>query len=177
MKEIKLLAIDASTLRTGVAFFINGEFLKNKPILREKDTLHDEANNMIKPLLDALSKEKPEIVIIETPTSVNGNVETQKNLCRIYGAVEGWCYLNNVDFHSMYPSEWRKWCCINDNRLEKPQKGLKRKELKKWAIECVNKIYPTAVIETDDDAECILLGKGYIQWFQDTFVIKKGENG
>lgn len=165
----KLVAIDSSSSISGIAIFQNAIFKENYHLENKKD-LEDPVAEMMKQILNSLNKEKPQIVVIESPVSVKGNPKTQKDLCRITGCVQGWCLEHDCEFNYMFPTEWRKWCILNDNITESTKK-LKRKELKKWAVKTVQKIYPDAKIQTDDDAECILLGRGYIKKFEHDFNI------
>lgn len=168
-----LIAIDSSTSLTGVAIYHDACFFKNISLegIKDRDDEDIKIEYMMKSILNILNLEKPEIIIIESPTSVKNNPQTQKNLSRIMGAVEAWCILNNCEFNYMFPSQWRKWC-IKDTSISPPAKGLKRPELKKWAVMTCKKLYPNSTIKTDDDAECVLIGRAHIKWFENEFNVK-----
>lgn len=86
-------------------------------------------------------------------TVVARNVQAQRLLTIILGAVYGWCVTNNIYFKMLRPSEWRAL-------ISKEKKGRDRHALKKWSIDTVKKLFNIDV--TDDESDAILIGQAYI---------------
>ena len=158
----KLLALDTSTTCTGYSVYENGEltdygcldFDSNIPT----DIRLEKIMNEIYALIDKLN---PQIVVAEMTfanTASRNNVETQKNLTLLLGAVWGKCVLTDAYFHYFRASEWRKL-------VDSGKKPRKREELKKWSIDKVNSILKTE-INNDNISDAILIGMAYINLFK-----------
>ena len=92
-------------------------------------------------------------------TVVPRNVQAQRNLTMILGAIQGKCLEKNIYFYLFRPSEWRKLVCNNN---EKPPR--KREELKKWSMEKTYLLFGVENIN-DDISDAILIGQAYINKF------------
>lgn len=158
----KLLALDTSTTCTGYSVYENGEltdygcldFDSSIPM----DIRLEKIMNEIYALIDKLN---PQIVVAEMTfanTASKNNVETQKNLTLLLGAVWGKCVLTGAYFHYFRASEWRKL-------VDSSKKPRKREELKKWSIDKVNSILKTE-INNDNISDAVLIGMAYINLFK-----------
>lgn len=153
----KLISLDTSTKSTGVAIYLNGKLFEYKcfnfsNILSSEERLE----MMTKRILDFLSEENPQIVVLET-TSVSRNVQTQRFLTMIIGAIYGLCVSNDIFYYSFRPSEWR-------SLVSSEKRPKKRDELKQWGIEKVKSIFDLE-ISNDDISDAILIGHAYIKKF------------
>ena len=151
----KLIAIDGSTQKSGIAYFMCEKFIscdlldfsKNKIIVSR-------FNTMSKGLWKTLNEYKPNIVYMEE-TYTSRNPQTAKFLTRLQGIVYSWCMNNECEFHTIAPAKWRK-------TLKFKQGGnVKREQLKKQSIDYV---WETYKIEVDDDqADAVCIGDAAIK--------------
>ena len=157
--NIKMLSIDSSTSCSGICDWINGKYKKSYSVSTEKKITGDnKLNQMISLLYKELKKEKPDIILIEL-VSVTRNALGTRMLQELTGAIRGYCIDNNIEYVAIRPTEWRS--AVVKAVGIKPN-GRKRVDQKKWAIDIVNN-YLKIKTESDDEAEAILLGFGYIQ--------------
>lgn len=152
-----MLSVDASTNKTGVAIFDNAH-LTNYFLLdySSNKSIDNRFKKMTLGLIETLSKFKPDIVYIEE-TVVNRNVQCQRFLSRLQGVIYGWCILNDCEFNTLRPTEWRKLVGMETGKK-------KRDELKQLAIEMVKENYN--IETTNDIAEAILIGQAAINRFK-----------
>ena len=150
-----LMGIDSSTKATGISVYANGVLKEFELLTEDNNDSKKRLENMIRRIYETISKYKPDIIAIETPT-VCRNQQTQRQLTMIFGAIYGFCVDNNIFFKAYRPSEWRKhW---RDDVMPR-----KRAELKKWAIDKVKDEFEVDV--SDDVAEAILIGGAYVKEF------------
>ena len=109
---------------------------------------------MISQIYQLIASENPQIIITET-TVVVRNVEAQRNLTLILGAIMGKCVEKHIAYDSLRPTEWRKIIKNVDEKLPR-----KREELKQWGKEKVFELYGKD-IESDDISDAILIGRAY----------------
>jgi Holliday junction resolvasome RuvABC endonuclease subunit len=156
-KDIKVMAIDASTKLSGVSIFINGEYYSST-LLDYSDIpiADDRIPMMCMALLKQMNKEKPNIVYIED-TYAGNNPKTQKQLNKIQGVVYGWCLTHSKGFETVTPTSWRK-------EIPNFPTKAKRKELKEFSVKYVKQKYG---IECNDDvADSILIGEAMIRRYE-----------
>ena len=155
MEETRLLTIDGSTQKSGVALFINGKYNKHVLLDFSKDKNMDSRfEEMSKSLWDNLSNNNPDVVYMEEVYSAR-DPRTSKFLSRLQGVVYSWCMNNNCEFNTITPSSWRK-------QLEFHQgKGVKRIQLKEQSIKYVLEHYDLKV--NDDEADAICIGDAVIK--------------
>lgn len=151
-----LVALDASTNKTGVSVWINGNY--STSLLLDFSDITD-TNRRLASMCDAiwgvLNKFKPEIVYIED-TFCGNNPKIQTLLNRIQGVVYAWCLRKDVEFEVIKPSQWRKYIDGFPNG-----KGVKRTELKNFSVQYVTDKYG---IECNDDiADAVLIGEAALQ--------------
>ena len=155
MEETRLITIDGSTQKSGVALFINGKYNKHVLLDFSKDKNMDSRfEEMSKSLWDNLSNNNPDVVYMEEVYSAR-DPRTSKFLSRLQGVVYSWCMNNNCEFNTITPSSWRK-------QLEFHQvKGVKRIQLKEQSIKYVLEHYDLKV--NDDEADAICIGDAVIK--------------
>ena len=159
INKCKLLSFDTSTTSTGYAIYLSGEFnryglLDFKHIKNSEERIKE----MILKIYEVINNEKPQIVVAEM-TVVPRNVQAQRNLTMILGAIQGKCLEKNIYFYLFRPSEWRK--LVNDTNEKLPRK---RDELKAWSKRKVLEKYNITDIN-DDVSDAILVGQAYINKF------------
>lgn len=153
MKE-KLLALDTSTSSTGWAYFENGKYVVSDviSIKNQKDT-DLRMEQMISEIYRLIECYSPTVVVTEM-TVVVRNPAVQRMLTMILGAVYGNCVVNDIDYYSLRPTEWRKL-------IDSGKKPKKRDELKEWSKQKVFELYGIDNV-TDDVSDAILIGQAYV---------------
>ena len=160
-KKVKTISFDSSTSCTGVAIFKGEKYSSSSALINDKKLKGDEKlNSMIKMIVDFLEKEKPDIVVTER-LAVTRNAQTVSMLAELLGSIRGYCVINNIDYYSLRPGEWRSEVVSIVN--QKPN-GRKREDQKAWALDIVNNKFNIDT-NVDDEAEAILLGMAYMNLF------------
>ena len=113
---------------------------------------------MILKIYEVINNEKPQIIVAEM-TVVPRNVQAQRNLTMILGAIQGKCLENDIFFYLFRPSEWRSLVKESNEKLSR-----KREELKEWSKHKVLEKYNISNIN-DDVSDAILVGQAYINKF------------
>lgn len=157
--DVKMVSIDSSTRRTGMALFNNGELEDYGLIDLSKSELEVDERivEMGGKIFQALNIWKPSIVYIEQPQGHGKNVAMVRKLSELIGFVKAWGYINDAYVLEVAPSVWRKYVGLE-------QGGKKRDELKQESINAVKDVYGVWVV--DDVADAINLGTGMINKFQ-----------
>ena len=154
---MRFISIDSSTNKTGVAYFLDGKLAEY--LLLDKSDLKSNPENrfaeMANAIVNVLHRIKPHVVWIEDTWNAQ-NIQTTKTLSEMIGIVHGYCLANNIEFHKILPSEWRKYCGISQGKKS-------RKELKEASIEYVRLKYNVTV--GDDVADAIALGDGVLNYY------------
>lgn len=151
----RLVGMDSSSKSSGMSIWEDG-ILKEYKIVKcdEKDMEH-RFNHMSLSLWNELENCKPSVLYMEE-TVVVRNPQVQRFLTRLQGVVYSWCMLNNCEFNTIRPTQWRKLAGINNSKKKRP-------ELKLEAINLVKEKYK---IEANDDvAEAILIGEAALNKF------------
>lgn len=146
---MRVCGIDASTNKTGVSLFIDGEYSGHMLIdLHKIKDSNVRVPKMMKEIKDVLDYYEPDIIVMEE-CLLKTNIATVKLLSYLAGAIISWAADNQVEFRFQLPSEWRK-------RVEIVQ-GPKtpRDKLKQEAIDMVKEKFGIDV--TDDEAEAVLI--------------------
>lgn len=151
------MGIDSSTKNTGVSVYTNGILKRFELLTEDNNDSQKRLENMIRRIYETISKYKPDIIAIETPT-VCRNPQTQRQLTMIFGAIYGLSVDRDIFFKAYRPSEWRKYW--KDTVMPR-----KRAELKEWAIQKVKNEFGLEV--SDDIAEAILIGGAYIKEYSE----------
>lgn len=146
---MRVCGIDASTNKTGVSLFIDGEYSGHMLIdLHKIKDSNVRVPKMMKEIKNILDYYEPDIIVMEE-CLLKTNIATVKLLSYLAGAIISWAADNQVEFRFQLPSEWRK-------RVEIVQ-GPKtpREKLKQEAIDMVKEKFGIDV--TDDEAEAVLI--------------------
>lgn len=153
-----LLSLDTSTTRTGWSVFIDGFFYQSGAIDCSKSDKNEKLNDMIAMVTMELNTWEPDIVVVEQ-MNVSRNMLATRKLCELVGAVRAWTIWHDSFFYEMAPSEWRKAIGISTS-------GGKRDEYKELSKSYVKEYIIDRDI-TDDEADAICIGTGYIKLFAD----------
>lgn len=146
---MRVCGIDASTNKTGISLFIDGEYSGHMLIdLHKIKDSNVRVPKMMKEIKNVLDYYEPDIIVMEE-CLLKTNIATVKLLSYLAGAIISWAADNQVEFRFQLPSEWRK-------RVEIVQ-GPKtpREKLKQEAIDMVKEKFGIDV--TDDEAEAVLI--------------------
>lgn len=147
--DIKLITIDGSTMKTGIAYFINGEYNTHHLLDFSKEkNMEVRFIEMSKTIWKSLDKYKPNILYIEE-TYTARNPQTAKILTRLQGVVYAWCINNDCEFNTIKPTSWRKLLGF------KQGKNVKRDELKTQSVDYIFNKYGIKVTDDESDALCI----------------------
>jgi len=153
MEKCRMISIDSSTKKSAYAIFDNGIYIESSLIDCQNNDMDDRLKNMSLNLLYILFEKKPDIIYIED-TVVPRNVQTQRFLTRLQGVIYGYCIINDCEFNTIRPTEWRRLVGIEQGKKN-------RDELKEEAIKLVKKDFNLDV--NDDEAESILIGLAAIK--------------
>lgn len=146
---MRVCGIDASTNKTGISLFIDGEYSGHMLIdLHKIKDSNIRVPKMMQEIKNILDYYEPDIIVMEE-CLLKTNIATVKLLSYLAGAIISWAADNQVEFRFQLPSEWRK-------RVEIVQ-GPKtpREKLKQEAIDMVKEKFGIDV--TDDEAEAVLI--------------------
>lgn len=148
---MKIVGIDASTQRSGVALFEDGNYKTHTLIdLHKEKDIMARIPHMINEIYNCLDKYKPDKILMEE-TVLSSNTDTLKKLAYLAGGIMAYAYKNDIEFKLLLPTEWRKKIGL------KQSKKIKREVLKEEAIKTVLQEYKINV--TDDEAESILIAR------------------
>jgi len=155
-KDMRFCGIDASSKKTGMCLLIDGE-LSDYILLdfSSYSNREERMDLMCKAILKQLSIYNPSITYIEDSWNA-ANVEVTKLLTRIMGVTYAWCLSKGREWHSILPSQWRKYCGITQSKK-------KRQELKQESINYVKDKFGIDV--NDDVADSICLATGVCNYF------------
>jgi len=157
--KTKMIAMDTSTRRSALAFFVNGK-LKDHVIFDYSNIkdIEERTTVMGRSILSYLDDKKPDIVFIEQPKG-KPNMELVRKLSRILGIVMGWAISNKKYYEEVMPSVWRKYL------PEFNQGGKNRDELKEESMRIVKKKY--GLVLDDDQCDAINLGDAMLNRYYD----------
>lgn len=146
-----ICGIDASSNKTGIAIFQDGEYIEHTLIDLHK--IKDPDKRIPKMMLEVckyIKKHGADKIIMEKSMMKN-NIDTVQKLSNIAGAVMLYAATKNMEFQFVYPSEWRKKIGLQQSTQ------IKREVLKEEAVQAVKQAYGMDV--TDDEAESILIAR------------------
>lgn len=146
---MRVCGIDASTNKTGISLFIDGEYSGHMLIdLHKIKDSNIRVPKMMQEIKNILDYYKPDIIVMEE-CLLKTNIATVKLLSYLAGAIISWAADNQVKFRFQLPSEWRKRVKI----VQGPK--TPREKLKQEAIDMVKEKFGIDV--TDDEAEAVLI--------------------
>ena len=150
---MKIVGIDASTNKTGVSVFIDGEYVTHKLIdcHKEKDAMKriPMMASQICKYLDDIGDIN--VIIMEKAMMKAGNADTLQKLSNLAGTIMLYAHQHGIEFRHPMPSEWRKLIGLTQGAK------VKREVLKHEAILAVEREYGLKV--SDDEAESILVAR------------------
>ena len=157
--ETRLVTIDGSTQKSGVAYFCNGKYVEHCLLDFSKNkNMENRFESMSKEIWKRLDKYKPNIIYIEETYMAN-NPQTSKILTRLQGVVYAWCLNNDCEFNTIRPTQWRKLLNFQQG------KNVKREQLKNQSLQYVLENYRLEV--TDDESDAICIADAVIKMFGD----------
>lgn len=144
--------IDASTNKTGISVFKDGEYVWHTLLdfHKEKDA-YKRIPIMADQICQYLNRYGHIDTIIMEKSILKTNIDTVQKLSNIAGAIMLYAYQNKAEFKHPLPTEWRKKIGIEQSNK------IKREVLKLEAIKAVKQEYGLDV--TDDEAESILIAR------------------
>lgn len=149
MDDIKLVSIDGSTQKTGIAYFCNGKYVEHILLDFSKDkNMENRFESISKEIWKKLDDYRPNIIYIEETYMAN-NPQTSKILTRLQGVIYAWCINNACEFNTIRPTSWRKQLNFQQG------KNVKREQLKKQSLQYVLDNYGLEVTDDESDAICI----------------------
>jgi hypothetical protein len=160
LKQQKIISIDASTRHTAISIFYNKKYVGTENVICDGD-INKRFYEMIIRINSLLEVEKPDLIIIEEMV-VERNVDTQRFLTRVQGAICLFSALNNCEVIFIRPTEWRKLSKLNEYAKEifPEKKKLKREDFKVAAMRYVNKMFNLKLGE--DESESYLIGMAFL---------------
>lgn len=156
MDNLKLMSIDASTKKTGIAVYDKGNLIHYELLdFSEINDTEERIRKMCSKLLTVMDEHNPSIVVIEDSWNAM-NVQVTKLLTRVMGVSFAWSIQHNAEWHTLLPSQWRKLANMS-------QAKKKRNELKQMSIDYVKELFGIDV--NDDVADAISLGAAYYNYY------------
>ena len=156
--------MDTSSSKTGWAYFLDGKYKKSGVIdldtkeyrKKYKDNSSKKLEDMCLAVWSLLQNYKPDIIVIEK-LNVSRNMNAVRVLSKVIGTVYTYYVLNEDCFYfEIQPTQWR-------SQLDMQSGRKKREELKQLAVKYVKNTLGIDV--TDDEADSICAGVGYIKMF------------
>ena len=146
-----ICGIDASSNKTGIAVFCDGEYIEHTLIDLHK--IKDADKRIPKMMLEIckyIKKHMPDKIIMEK-SILKSNISTVQMLSNLAGAVMLYAATKGIELQFVYPVEWRKTVGLQQSTK------IKREILKEEAIRAVKQEYGLNV--TDDEAEATLIAR------------------
>lgn len=146
-----IAGIDASTNKTGIAIFRDGEYIEHTLIdLHKIKDSTERIPKMMMAICDYLNEHRIDNIIMEESV-LTTNASTIKMLSNIAGAVMYYATSHNIEFKFALPTHWRKKIGLSQSNK------IKREILKAEAILAVQQEYDMDL--TDDESEAILIAR------------------
>lgn len=162
-QKCKMISLDTSSNKTGWAYYESAKYIKSGVIdldtkeckKKYKDNSDKRIEDMCLTIFNLLEEYEPDIIVIEK-LNVSRNMVAVRHLSKVIGVVYCYSILNDCYYHEIQASQWRSQIGIQG-------KNRKRDEYKQLAIEYVKNTLGIDV--TDDEADSICAGVGYIKMF------------
>jgi Holliday junction resolvasome RuvABC endonuclease subunit len=146
-----VVGIDASTNKTGIAIFRDGEYVEHTLIdLHKMKDSTERIPKMMMAICEYVDKHTVDKIIMEE-SMLTSNAATMKMLAYIAGAVMYYAENNDIEFELVLPSHWRKKIGLSQSSK------IKRDVLKAEAILAVKQEYGMDL--TDDESESLLIAR------------------
>lgn len=158
-----MISIDSSSSKTGWCYYENAKYKKsgvinfdtNEHKKKYKGDSEQRLEDMCLAIINLLREHEPDIIVIEK-LNVGRNMVAVRHLAKVIGVVYCYSILNGCFYYEIQASQWRSQIGIQ-------AKNRKREEYKQLAIEYVKNTLGIDV--TDDEADSICAGIGYIKMF------------
>lgn len=142
----RIVAIDNATKHIGISVFDSGKLVHKQLVEFTGETIDRLIANRRYIKNTIIDKWHPDLVVLED-IQLQDNVQTFKFLAMLLGNTEVLLKENGVKYETVLSAKWRKHFMITGTRAADKAK----------AIDMVMQMY--GIVETDDVAEAILLGK------------------
>lgn len=151
----RILALDAATGITGYSVYDNKILVGYGTFKTNSNYSSTKRINEVKQWLTAVLKEwEPDFVGVENiqlqKYGVLAQVKTFQTLANLQGVILDTLFEASIDSDTVYPSEWRAYCGIND--------GDQHRDAKKKAAQVKVKMWYD-INCTEDEADAICIGK------------------
>lgn len=154
----RILALDAATSITGYSIYDNKVLVGFGTFKTNPNLPATERINQVKKWLEAAIKEwEPDFIGVENiqlqkygAGGSQAQVKTFQTLANLQGVILDTIFEASIDSDTVYPSEWRAYCAIND--------GDQHREAKKRAAQIKVKMWYN-IDCTEDEADAICIGK------------------
>lgn len=148
---MKIIGIDASSNKTGIAVFEDNKYIAHTLIDLHKIKDADvRIPKMMVEICKHIKMHMPDKIIMEK-SILKSNIATVQMLSNLAGAVMLYAATKGIKLEFVYPSEWRRKIGLSQSTK------IKREVLKEEAIRAVKQEYSIDV--TDDEAEAILIAR------------------
>ena len=147
---MKILGLDQASSKSGYSIWINGRLVDSGVLDHHKNKDSESRfKEMYQDICSKINAEQPNIVVLEDTQLQTGNASTYKMLCQLQGTIIGMCYMSNIKFKIMSPSQWRKILGFSIG----PK--VTRSELKAQSVEYVKREFGIECTDEESDAICI----------------------
>lgn len=154
----RILALDAATSITGYSVYDNKVLVGFGTYKTDNSLSATERINQVKKWLEAAIKEwEPDFIGIENiqlqkygPSASQAQVKTFQTLANLQGVLQNTIFEACIDSDTVYPSEWRAYCGINE--------GDQHRDAKKRAAQLKVKMWYNMNC-SEDEADAICIGK------------------
>lgn len=149
---MKILSLDQATTKSGWAIFVDDKYeshgLINLSKMSKKETPDKKFETMCLSIYELICNTKPDMVVFES-VSVQRNNKTAILLSRIQGVILLSCYIMDIKYLIITPTQWRK-------ALGMKQGQTKSEDLKKAAqVFACEYIKKDKITQDEADAICI----------------------
>lgn len=151
---MKVVVFDQASYKSGYSIWFDGRLVDSGVLDHHKNKDSDERfKEMYQDICEKINDESPDIVVLEDTHLQSGNAATYKMLCQLQGTIIGMCYMSNIRFKIMPPSQWRKLLGFSIGpKVTSP--NLKAQSVayvkREYGIEC-----------TDDESDAICIGAAF----------------
>lgn len=151
---MKVVVFDQASYKSGYSIWFDGRLVDSGVLDHHKNKDSDKRfKEMYQDICEKINDESPDIVVLEDTHLQSGNAATYKMLCQLQGTIIGMCYMSNIRFKIMSPSQWRKLLGFSIGpKVTSP--NLKAQSVayvkREYGIEC-----------TDDESDAICIGAAF----------------
>lgn len=148
---MRIIGIDASTNKTGIAVLDDGKYVTSALIdLHKMTDAKARIPKMMMEICAYLDEHKADKIVMEESWYVS-NISTVKMLAELAGAVRYYAASHGIEVEFMLPTAWRRRANLTQSAK------VKREKLKEEAIEAVK--YEFGLDIPEDEAEATLIAK------------------